>query len=371
MKQIILLIMSFFITYLGISQNVGIGTNNPQEKLEVNGKLKIDNIPISSATQFILTTDSMGVISKTFKDSIGLLSPLIDSTDRVFFSIYGELITQGDLVSVGDGRTSYLSVSATSPLQNVTPETTSRTKLLGQKFKTSPMAIGIGAVVIDARSLNNTTMIYTATLRDDNNGLPGSTVLGNTTLVHSSSGSSIATTILSFNPPIYVLPNTFYHLVLTSYDSLSNTSSSLDVFNIDCIPNGYLETSINSGGTWAINSSRDCFIRIYEIQTLAGRVYRSKIYDPNTVMSPNQVSTFNASPYSNFTDKGNAVLGIAKESGVAGETKKVIISGVADIPAGNLSIGTYYSVGWSAGQLGTGATRVGMGIGPTKLLVTH
>ena len=54
-----------------------------------------------------------------------------------------------------------------------------------------------------------------------------------------------------------------------------------------------------------------------------------------------------------------------------GETKRVVISGVANIPGANLAVGTYYSVGWTAGQLGTGATRVGMGIGPTKLLVTH
>lgn len=50
---------------------VGVGTSSPSEKLHVNGKVAINDIPLSLRDEYVLTTGSQGIVSKRLVSEIG------------------------------------------------------------------------------------------------------------------------------------------------------------------------------------------------------------------------------------------------------------------------------------------------------------
>ena len=322
--------------------------------------------------EYVLATNPSGVISKIFKDSLQITTKP-DSGLLILPIEYGENISLGELVSIGDGKTGYINNIIAGSYSSIF-EQTSKIKRISQKFFTSLKAKSIKAVVTDLTISGGVFLIYKIYITTDNGGVPSNTILGSAEFVYNNTSNSggFGTTVgMVFNPPVLVAANTQYHIVGYCYDSLGSSLSRLETSSSNIYSNGNLLITTNSGITWTSYPTRDCLFKIYEIHTNSGVAYKSQLFDPATVLGSDVFTSYNFNPYSNFTDKGNAFLGIAKESGMIGETKRVVISGVANIPGANLAVGTYYSVGWTAGQLGTGATRVGMGIGPTKLLVTH
>lgn len=64
-KYVFLLVLSTIIINNASSQNVGIGTNTPSAKLDVNGNLRIRTIPAGVAADSYLTVDQEGNIRKS------------------------------------------------------------------------------------------------------------------------------------------------------------------------------------------------------------------------------------------------------------------------------------------------------------------
>lgn len=62
MKQLLLNVFLTIFPYLLLSQ-VGIGTNNPTKDLDINGELRVRNLPILTSSE-LLTTDQNGNIGK-------------------------------------------------------------------------------------------------------------------------------------------------------------------------------------------------------------------------------------------------------------------------------------------------------------------
>ena len=72
MKKIILILASFFIIFNGYTQNVGIGTSSPTEKLEVNGNVKAGGLVVTQGSQYDVVKKGAGDVLTFSKGTKGV-----------------------------------------------------------------------------------------------------------------------------------------------------------------------------------------------------------------------------------------------------------------------------------------------------------
>ncbi|MEE9362880.1 MAG: hypothetical protein V3U92_09820 [Cellulophaga sp.] len=84
--------------------NVGIGTSSPTEKLDINGKLRVRNIPTGTNTDRILTTDANGNIRKTNSPVINKSYVQVYTNSKSFGSGNATLINLFPQVTIQAGK---------------------------------------------------------------------------------------------------------------------------------------------------------------------------------------------------------------------------------------------------------------------------
>lgn len=302
----LLLVMLFFHHVNIFSQGkVGINTTDPQSSLHVGGNLRVDSIPfidtVAIKKYFHVVSDSFGNIFKLNQKL----------SENAIILEYGETILTGDAVSLGDGLTGYNTISQNNNSLNISIDSGN---YVAQSFITTNIATGIRAVSFYSTSGQTN---FTASIRNFSGGIPTGSDLGVTS--YYSAGTSIGEFTLVFNPPVSVLPNTEYAFLIRFTRPGVNVRFYYDSTD-PYLPGAFLESS--NGAVWTSRNSDDLCFKVYETQTVPGKVYKSKI-DPS-VISPSATSFFTAPPNTfGSGEKEENFLGIAEESGSKDDLKKV------------------------------------------------
>lgn len=324
----VLYILGWVVSTTSSYAQVGINTETPQAMLHVAGTVRIDSLKkITSDEMVPVYTDSSGTLYRSEHRSgeVSILMP------------YGETIYQGDAVSVGDGLTGYMAVSQTTNTGNVSLNSGS---LIAQTFTTSPHATGIKAVSIFSTSGQVTFQI---TIHELVGGVPSDSSLGIATYTHTA--NSTGTFTFLFDPPVLVSPNKDYAFVVNFVKSGSikfNTATS-NPFSVGVRLQRDPPTS-----PWVSFPQEDLQFRIYETQTRAGYVYRSKRESP--VLNPSITQSFFITTLPEFSDKLDNFIGFAKKDGGLGETHPITIGPLVYGCVG-LVPGAGYRIGSTPGQI--------------------
>lgn len=364
MKQYVFFVVCLLAYGALKAQNVGISTQSsfsPTERLDVDGRVRVRSLPlISVGTQpSIVVANPSGVLGFVSLDSLAANSP--DTTGPVNLFVYGEDISAGSTVCVGDGLTGYPSAGHSLP---VGPISISSGTWIAQTFITSGTATGIRAVRFRA-SISNTTFIVK--IQACASGIPNGLDLGSSSYTHSGTSSGEITMI--FDPPVMVLPNTQYAFIV-SY----SPNSSLNFFYTNTNPysGGSRLTSTNNGSTWVSFANDDLMFLVYETQTSPGKVYNSKVVSGSLNPTVNTSYLTGSPTYYDVGDKLDNFIGVALESGVSGETKEVSLGQVCTGFVG-LQPGRNYYLSSTPGQVTltppTLVRKAGLALSPTKLLL--
>jgi len=330
MKKIITWIIVFFsLSVIAQTNKVGINTETPQATLHVAGTMRVDSLPNASITK-VLGTDSLGNLGVFSNQSI------IDLVNKSPF-IYGESIQAGDLLAMGDGLTGYLTVDQqTSPFTSLTVP---QGELVGQSFVTSSTALGIKAVRFRAGA-NQTT--FTVKIRRCMGGLPSGPDLATASYYHAANNPAIQF-MLVFDPPLSVLPNTQYAFIV-DFQRPGGGTTPFFYSNANLYPDGMRLYSSNSGTSWTNFPSQDMVCSIFETQTQVGRVYKSRTYPTTSILDGaiNYGYSTSNEDHFGFADRLDNSIGVAMESGIGGETKRVFVGTPCDGFTGLVSGKSYY-----------------------------
>lgn len=351
-KNFLLIILFFTCKYLFSQGRVGINTNDPQNVLDINGDVRVRTVNNYNDLTTVVVLDSHNVLSKiNIKDSF---------QSKLLSFQYGESINVGDAVSIGDGITGYNTTSQSLNSLNVSIDSGT---YVAQSFVTTSSATGVRAIAFYSTSGQTN---FTASIRNTSGGIPLSVDLGVTNYYQA--GASIGEFTLIFDPPVPVNPNTQYVFILRFtrpgvnvrfyYDSTNPYTSGTFLQSFD-------------GSTWSNRVVDDLYFKIYETQTIPGRVYKSKI--DNSVLSPWATSFFTATPNTfNSGEKYENFLGIAQESGLKDEFKKVCVGNICDNFSG--IIGRMYYLSTIPGLLNTTpaslSKRAGLALDGNRIYIT-
>lgn len=338
MKQLFLLVGGYLIhsTLIYAQQgNVGINTINPQATLHIAGNVRIDSLPAISSEK-ILVANSTGDVGFIDKDS---LFPDMEKEDLDFE--YGEDISSGDIVAIGDGISGYLTIDqAVSNTNTSFPVTT----FFGQIFKTSSVATGIRAVACRVTSSETT---FTVRLRKVQSGAPVGLDLGAVSYYYQSPGNGLFTFV--FNPPISVNPNEMYVFYVQAVKSSGLPSNYYHSTANVYLDGDYVQTNDN-GITWQSNQNQDLVFRIYETQTQQGKLYRAVAKNGALSQFATSFLISGSTTFAN-ADKTTSVVGFAKDSGVKGSVGSVAVGGMYHAPNSVFTAGVHYWLGTTAGTI--------------------
>ena len=349
------LLLGFFswitCSYSGFSQGVGINTEQPQATLHVAGTVRIDT----------LGDDLDGVFPTVSVDSHGdLKKRQIDTTGSYIKAVYGEDILLGDAVAIGDGITGYQSIDQSINTGTITVPSSN---WIAQTFLTSNSATGIRAVGISSTSAITT---FRARIRDVSSGVPTGPDLGSVTYFHNN--NSHGTFVFVFNPPIIVLPNHQYALIIDVSNQVKPDYSSTNVY----LGGNRLQTS-DSGVTWVSYPSHDWEFQVFETQTTAGLLYKARTQ--SGTLTPLAVSFFNSSTTTfGPPDRMNNFVGFSRQSGLKGATGKVSVGPIC-INVPNTQAGRSYWLSASPGVLSSQSVSpekfVGLALPGSKFFIMH
>lgn len=262
--------------------------------------------------------------------------------------IAGRAITAGQSVIIGNGTDQYLEASATDFAG--TYEFFDDNDWYAQSFLTSSRAVSIKKISIygnRASSLPSPPNV-TVSIRAVSGGLPtGADIESKTATV--GSNSSTGWLDLTFSSPVTVSPSTEYALILRT----DNTAGYNWQESIAGYPSGSASSSSNSGSTWSSDTG-DVTFRIYEIETVSGKVYASKA--------------------SQSGDLSNNFIGFAAETASANTEIPIIIAGSDDNQTG-LTVAAPYYLSDTEGAIsttpGTVSKKVGISLSTTELLILN
>jgi hypothetical protein len=175
---------------------------------------------------------------------------------------------------------------------------------------------------------------------------------------------------------LYAPGNTACFLVVRAY---GGTNTTKNIRTVGESISGTMMISNDAGVTWSSTSSRDLEVQIFE-----SRHWPAKVYGAHSVwvvesLKPDQgtvLATSGASIVKDFYDRAHNVIGVALESGNAGDVKKVSLGPVVTVPQ-TLIPGTRYFLSDNPGILGTGMSSpffnvpVGFAVGTHRLLLVR
>ncbi len=121
-RQLLLAIATFTFSWATLAQNVGIGTNVPDEKLHIEGNLRVDGDTIKGdmdkpATQFNIVSNGGVRINLDFNNDGGEVFGIKNSGGTIVFEVDedGNINTDGDLFLEGGGG-NLIDMQGTSPV---------------------------------------------------------------------------------------------------------------------------------------------------------------------------------------------------------------------------------------------------------------
>ncbi len=351
--------MSIFYSLSVFAQTnkVGINTETPQATLHIAGNLRIDSVGRDSLAQYApLVIDNNGEIKKQDLDTFGI----------VISMKYGETISAGDIVSIGDGLAGY-PVIIQPPFTSVVDVSLNQGTWCGQSFVTSTSATGIRAITI-ACSSGQTT--FTIKLRESVSGLPVGPDLR--TITHFQSPNSYGVFTFVFNPPVVVLPSHEYAFIVDFYRPVGiNVRFAYTTGNP--YPSGMRFQSADSGVTWTSFPTQDLQFGIFETQTIPGYLYKAKVQ--SGVLSPIATTFYTSTATSyDFSDRASNILGVALTPGTKGTLGRISTGPICPVPI-TLSPGRSYWLTSTPGSISSGPStydkQVGVAVTTNKLLLIH
>lgn len=359
---------------------IGIGTNSPTESLDVNGDIRLRNVPLVTNPKYLVVLDDTGQAHKYSYDSLQsqIQSASTNSAATTMTLVSGDTITTGDFVAVGDGSSGIMRINTYSfPYTNISFSNTS--KYYAETFITTNKVLAIKAVIVDVDLNGNTPVpIITATIRNTNNGVPSGSDINNQAgnilgiLGTPGSGASSVMRII-FDPPISVTRNTTYALILkVNNTAISGTwlhSQSLGTYSA-----GHQCTSVDSGVTWTSQLGSDINCQIFETQTESGKAYRT---DPSLAnLNPIGYNTTtscleaNGCP-SDFYGKNDQVdnpIGVAMNNALPGQNVTVQLVGKTNLISGFPAGKRLYTASPPGHVATTGTKLVGLSTGNGALI---
>lgn len=371
MKQVIVFLSFFFLALYTFSQNVGINVDTPQATLHVQGTLRVDSVSILDTSdtlpKWTLVCDSLGNFFKT----VPIVIP--DPAETIQEFEYGETVSAGTLVSVGDGKSAYMRCSGDGTF--VQNESTNQSRWVAQGFSSSVGLVGIRAVNIKLPiTSGQNTIIFS--LCPAQNGVPSMAQAVSRTETFTSTSTSTGWSLFVFDPPLYVPSGAPCFLVVRAYGG-TNTSKNLRTVGESI--SGTMMISNDAGVTWSSVTGRDLEVQIFESRHWPGKVYGAHSVWMVESLKPDQgtvLATSGASIVKDFYDRAHNVIGVALESGNAGDVKKVSLGPVVTVPQ-TLIPGTRYFLSDNPGILGTGMSSpffnvpVGFAVGTHRLLLVR
>ncbi len=321
--------MMYSLSVVAQINKVGINTETPQATLHVAGNMRIDSLSSGSITK-VLGTDSLGNLGNLSNQSI------IDLVNKAAF-VYGESIQAGDLLAMGDGLTGYLTVDQqANPFSSVV---TPQGEWVAQSFVTTSSALGIKSIRFRAGA---NLMTFTAKIRRLLGGVPSGPDLATASYYHAANNPAIQA-MLVFDPPLLVLPNTQYALIL-DFQRVGGGSTTFFYSNANPYPDGMRLYSSNSGASWTSFPTQDMVFSVFETQTQGGRVYKTRTYPTATILDGAINYGYSTGNEDHFGvgDRLDNTIGVASESGALGETKSVYVGAPCDGFTGLVSGKSYY-----------------------------
>lgn len=263
--------------------------------------------------------------------------------------VLGENINAGEAVIVG-GAVNFVGASYAGSYDSQLGLSSSQ--WAGQVFVTSNGAKYIKSVTLKVQTGNSDPTTYAVSIRAVSGGVPTGADINGEVKTASTASSAETNLVFTFDNPIPVLPNTEYAVCARHSSGGSSPRLTGDTTSPGYV-NGTAVTSANSGSTWS-SIAADCSFTITEAKTEIGKVYKA-----------------NASVNDEFA---NNFIGFMGESGVIGESKYVILSGLIGALSGLTAGYTYYlsnTSGAIATSAGSQSRKIGLAISATQLLIKH
>lgn len=363
----------FALYYPSHAQNAGVGINidTPQATLHVHGTLRIDSLvafdSLNNPTIWNVVCDSAGNFFKT----VPIVIP--DPTETIQEFEYGETVSAGTLVSVGDGKSAYMRCSGDGAF--VQNESTSQSRWVAQGFSSSVGLVGIRAVniKIPITSSQNTIIFSVCPVQ---NGVPSMAQAVSRTETFTSTSTSTGWSLFVFDPPLYAPSGSPCFLVVRAYGGM-NTSKNLR--SVGESISGTMMISNDAGVSWSSIIGRDLEVQIFEARHWPGKVYGAHSVWMVESLKPDQgtvLATSGVSIVKDFYDRAHNVIGVSLESGNAGDIKKVSLGPVVTVSQ-TLIPGVRYFLADNPGILGTGMSTsffnvpVGFAVGTHRLLLVR
>ncbi len=378
----------FFCMTLSIvsAQRIGMGTDTPDRSALVH--MHSDSLGLliprmTSASRALIPQPTLGLM--VFDTDLGCLmiyqgNPLtwqcigISSTppnnDPTF--VYGEAITQGQVLCFGDGR------SGTVLHEGVVPSGSQlvlgNNTIYAMRFITSTRVLRIKAVSWSFAMVHNSTGFFRICIRNDNGGFPGTIVICEDYPVTS---SDIGSYFANFTSPPQVTQSTSYFLEISYIQVSGSFTTGLRRVSSTSYPHGEMFESTDGGVTWTMNTNYDLAFGIYEGITQAGHVYpcdRDAI-PVSSICSPtsnNFTSSFVLTI--NTTDRFSNVIGYALTDGPAGSSHPIRTDGIVTVP-GTIIPGQRYYIGANPGSIsdinpgGIKSRWVGTGVDTNRIVI--
>jgi hypothetical protein len=370
------------------AQRIGMGTATPDRSALVH--MYSDSLGLliprmTSANRALIPQPTMGLM--VFDTDLGCLmiyqgnpltwqcigsasTPL--NNDPTF--VYGEAITQGQVLCFGDGRSGtvlheHLVNGGIQPKINT--DTT-----YAMRFITSTRALRIKAVSWSFVILGTSSGFFKVCIRNDNSGFPGTIVVCEDYPVAT---GDIGSYFANFASPPQVLPSTSYFLTISYHRLTGNKNATIYHVSQTSYPHGEMFESTDGGVTWTMNPNYDLAFGIYEGITQAGHVYpcdRDAI-PLSRICSPT-IATFTSDLMItiNTTDRFSNVIGYALTDGPAGSSHPIRTDGVVPVP-GTILPGIRYYIGPLPGSIttvspgGVKSRIVGTGVDTSRIIIVR
>lgn len=295
----------------------------------------LSNAGVASTTA---TNGTIPLADGSGKIADGWLSTKAQNTLYKSFTA-GEDVVAGNAVSLGTGN----EILADSITNDSTQINQTAFQYRSMLFTTSAKIINLRSVAIKCDS-NDGSGNHTVTLsiRAVSGGLPTGADLGSKSTQFT---NAAAYKTLTFASPITLSANTTYAIVVTSGQTLwwyGNDSSGSGV------------GSSTNGTSWSAVANQYRSYKIYETQTVAGRVYKS-----DASLSDEYANNF---------------IGFSEETITAGNSVVVDVGGVTASQTGLTTGSTYYlsdTSGAIATSAGSQSRKVGLALSATEVLIKH
>lgn len=361
MKNIITLICVFSL-YFAFSQNTGINTPNPTETLDINGGVRIRDIPITGSHRSVVVIDDTGKLYQLPYDSLQSSANTKFKTSTLSL-IAGDTIHAGDCISLGDGLTGISRIQTSAYPYTADPMT--KTWWLAQTFITPPKTVAIKALVFDLEvSGANPSDTLICSIRELVGGIPtGPDINNQQARVEGPNGNSVSYTNarVLFHPPLVLQPNKAYALVVRT--GFTTATIHLHKQNLGMYPSGHALVSMNAGATWQVQTAFDFNVIFYLCETEAGKAYpSSSAYTGSSTVgySAIDIPCFESNGCNpNFygkNDRYDNVIGIAQQDVLPGQLVPIQINGFTDLVTG-FPLGKKLFVSPVPGQVSVSGTK--------------